>query len=145
MADICPFDPREWLPPELAAPHAYLHLSDRFDVYCVLDHEDYEWARQWKWCHTYGSGSFDENGVIARPDGIYARRCVGAKTLWLHREILVRAVGECPPHCNIGDHLNGDRLDNRRCNLEWATRPMNAKNLGGAAWKLREKGLTHRI
>lgn len=122
------FDPRTWAAPPPPDACTFLHLSDRVDCYCLLDLQDYEWARAWLWCHTYGSGSFNENGVIARPDHIYARRCVGKKTLFLHREILVRAVGEAPPLHTIGDHINGDTLDNRRCNLRWATRSQNARN-----------------
>jgi len=122
------FDPRTWASDPSPDACAALHLSDRIDCYCLLDWQDFEWARAFLWCHTYGSGSFDENGVIARPDHIYARRCVGPKTLFLHREILLRAVGPPPPGHIIGDHRNGDTLDNRRDNLRWATRSMNAKN-----------------
>lgn len=122
------FDPRLWPSEPPADFPALLQLSDRIDCYCLLDRQDYEWARAHLWCHTYGSGSFDENGVIARPDHIYARRCVGRQTLFLHREILLRAEGPPPPLHTIGDHINGDTLDNRRSNLRWATRSMNARN-----------------
>lgn len=127
------FNPNTWEPsPEVC----YLHLSDRFDVYAILDREDYEWARQYKWCHTYGSGEMVEvaEGVfsIARPDHIYARRCVGDKTLFLHREILTRRDGPSRYKRAIGDHLNGKTLDCRRANLRWATMRMNARNVPGS-------------
>ncbi|MFY9294480.1 MAG: HNH endonuclease signature motif containing protein [Methylorubrum rhodinum] len=122
------FDPRTWALPLADDACAFIQLSDRIDCFCLLDQQDYEWARAHLWCHTYGSGSFDENGVIARPDHIYARRCVGKATLFLHREILLRAEGPPPPGCNIGDHINGDTLDNRRSNLRWASRSQNARN-----------------
>jgi hypothetical protein len=133
----------DWAPRPDSAPRAVraLSLSDRIDCHCYLDLQDYEWARQWLWCHTYGSGSLDlETWTISRPDGIYARRSVpipGRKTpsgrqaygnLFLHREILVRACGEPPDRSWVGDHINGDTLDNRRINLRWASKSLNAKN-----------------
>ena len=126
------FDPRTWASDPSPDACAALHLSDRIDCYCLLDQQDYEWARAFLWCHTYGAGPMvlKAPGVyaMARPDHIYARRCVGGQTLWMHREILTRACGPPPLNHTIGDHINGDTLDNRRVNLRWATRSMNAKN-----------------
>jgi hypothetical protein len=122
-------DPRLW-PPDLP-PDATrcLQLSDRIDCYCLLDAQDHEWARHWLWRHTFGSGALHpETGVIARPDHIYAIRSVGRTLEYLHRTILTRAEGPPPEPGMIGDHRNGDTLDNRRCNLRWASKSMNAKN-----------------
>jgi hypothetical protein len=144
-----PFDPN-LLFAAAPSPHAFLHLSNRIDCYCILDHEDYEWARRFLWCHSYGSGSYDEETrTIDRPDVIYARRSVaipGRRTpsgrqaygnLWLHRAILTQAQGPAPYPDMVGDHINGDTLDNRRTNLRWATRVQNSRNVKGSAERAR--------
>lgn len=132
-----PFDPRTWCEP--AGP-CYLQLSERTDCYALVDPEDYAWARAFTWCHTYGSGEIVEVAedvfAIARPDHIYARRCVGGKTLWLHREILTRRDGPPAPR-RVGDHKNGDTLDCRRINLRWATPSQNARNTTGSKTRAR--------
>ena len=135
------FDPRFWPSDPSPDETVCLQLSDRIDCYCLLDRQDYEWARGLLWCHTYGSGSIDpETWTIDRPDGIYARRSVpipGRVTpsgrpaygnLFLHRAILERAEGPPPDPSWVGDHVNGDTLDNRRCNLRWASKSLNAQN-----------------
>lgn len=137
-----PFDPRGWDEAEPAV--CYLHLSDRVDLYAIVDPEDYAWARLHRWCHTYGSGEMVEvaEGVtaIARPDHIYARRCVGGETLYLHREVLIRRDGLPVSRSRIrmvGDHLNGLTLDCRRRNLRWATPSQNARNIAGSKTRAR--------
>lgn len=117
-------------------------LSDRWCLQALISPEDVEWALQWKWCHTYGSGGRMADkafftGAAKRgmnTDKIYARRTTPAGTLWLHREVCRRAHGAPPGPAFVADHLNGDSLDCRRENLRWATLSMNAKNLFGSAW-----------
>lgn len=121
-------DPRLWAPEPPPDSVRCLQLSSRIDCYCLLDLQDHEWARHWLWRHTFGSGDFHpETGVIARPDHIYAIRSQGSGLLYLHRTILERAVGPAP-FGHVGDHINGDTLDNRRCNLRWASKSQNARN-----------------
>lgn len=139
MIDADPFDPTTW-DREQPEDVCYLHLSSRIDCYAVLDRQDYEWAKAFGsglWCHTYGSGDMDpETGVMQRPDNIYARKCVGGRTLFLHREITRRAHGPPPLDNYMSDHKNGDTLDCRRRNLHWQTRAQNAMNIKGT--KIRE-------
>ena len=133
-----PFDPRGWCAAE-PEPY-YIQLSDRFDIYAIVDPEDHAWARQHRWYHTYGSGRFVWIGgvkVIERPDSIYAIRSVGDAKIYLHREILTRWKGSPPSARHVGDHLNGNTLLCRRSNLRWATKSQNARNVVGSRTRAR--------
>ncbi len=94
--------------------------------YCIpvrLSEEDYEWAAsQGNWFVTHGAT--DKPG--------YAVRSVKGRLIFLHKEVLRRAFVLPPsPLHTIGDHMNGDRFDNQRNNLRWATAGMNARNRFG--------------
>ena len=52
----------------------------------------------------------------------YAFRTVGSTTIYMHRVVLDAPEGVCV------DHINGDGLDNRRCNLRLATASQNNAN-----------------
>jgi len=86
-----------------------LHNRDGDVVaYALVDDEDYEWLSQHKWS--------------ANPDG-YALSRLGTThgpLVRMHRLIL-----SCK---NDVDHINGNRLDNRRQNLRPATRAQNSAN-----------------
>lgn len=124
-----PFDPRGW---DEDLPYRPIYLTK--GMHCVVDVEDYEWAIQWLWFCTrdlYTTG--------------YAARSVGAggkdKLIWLHKEVLKRfSIPPSPKHF-IGDHKNGNRLDNRRRNLRWATLDENNRNRHGFYMKQMELGL----
>jgi len=78
--------------------------SNGFDI--LVDNEDYEYFNQWKWrCH---------NG--------YACRTTRTKKLYIHRELL-----NFPKDKNV-DHINRNRLDNRKENLRLATVSQNGIN-----------------
>lgn len=76
----------------------HIHLT-RGKV-AVVDDDDFEYLSQWKWCF----------------DGNYARRRAknheeGTRTIYMHRVIAK------PREDEVVDHINRDKLDNRRCNL----------------------------
>lgn len=81
----------------------------------TVDDADYEWLSKYKW-HTSDQG--------------YARRRSTAKeikngegtSIRMSRQILGLCKGE------LCDHINGDKLDNRRCNLRKATKSQNSMN-----------------
>ena len=78
--------------------------------YALVDEGDFEWLNQWKWCW----------------DGNYAVRRLTVnkkkKALMMHRIII-----DTPSHL-LTDHINHDKLDNRRINLSVCTRGQNTQN-----------------
>jgi hypothetical protein len=72
----------------------------------LVDDADYEWLSMWRW--EYQSG--------------YAVRKEDGRTIRMHREIT-----DCPPGFDV-DHINRNRLDNRRSNLRVVTRWGNNLN-----------------
>jgi hypothetical protein len=79
----------------------------------IVDDDVYEWAKDFRWYRsTYGYAVCNVG---------YGRE---GRTVWmLHRAI----VGE-PPAGQVIDHINCDRLDNRRENLVFVTRTLNNLN-----------------
>jgi hypothetical protein len=76
--------------------------------YALVDEEDYELVSQYKWCLLPGH----------RTD--YAQHSIRkGKTQLMHR--LITGYKQT-------DHINGDGLDNRRCNLRPATHHQNGAN-----------------
>jgi hypothetical protein len=82
-------------------------------AHVLVDDEDYAWLSQWRW-------TLLPSGYAYRR----TRRGPSAGVIYMHRQILglVRGDGR------VGDHVNGDRLDNRRANLRVVTRRGNAQN-----------------
>lgn len=105
------------MPPEPTRVWTFLTAYKRdgsIKGFAMVDHEDYEWAKEYRW-HINTSGYF------------YRDRTVDGKRrpIRLHREIMGLENGD-PIEI---DHRNRDRLDNRRCNLRYATRKQNGQNL----------------
>jgi hypothetical protein len=80
----------------------------------LVDDEDYERlaGRKWWAMHTHGHWYASSN---------YGRGPSGGNRM-MHRVIL-----DAPKELFV-DHINGDGLDNRRCNLRLATRSENQRN-----------------
>jgi hypothetical protein len=88
---------------------AYIPLTRNLQA--IVDVEDYEWLSQYKW-HASVSG----DGMV------YAKRQVRRHDVLMHRMIMQ------PPSGMVVDHINGNGLDNRRCNLRICTPAVNARN-----------------
>ena len=75
----------------------------------IVDTADYRWLSRWKWCF----------------DGRYAARTDGnGRVVRMHRLIMN------PPKNKVVDHINRNRLDNRRCNLRICSKSANMRNTG---------------
>src|ERR1044072_4019910 len=82
------------------------HIPVGNGKHVIVNDEDYEWLNQWRWHSCKG----------------YARRQEGKTFIIMHRLIM-----QTPSHLQV-DHINGNRLDNRRQNLRNCTLAENRKN-----------------
>lgn len=82
------------------------------NTFTLLDGEDYLYFSQWKWGLT-SSG--------------YARRTIKRSGKVDFTGLLHRLIMQPPEGMEI-DHINGDKLDNRRNNLRICTRQQNLAN-----------------
>lgn len=76
------------------------------DKVAIVDDDDFVWLSKYKWFYNGG----------------YALRRNGKSHVKMHREIMNTPQGE------ITDHINGNKLDNRRKNLRIATAQVNILN-----------------
>jgi hypothetical protein len=78
--------------------------------FAIVDNEDYNELMQWKWSY---SGGYPVRKV---------QTSTGSKTYCMHRQIMQ------PPDGYVVDHIDGNRLNNQRCNLRLCTMAQNAIN-----------------
>lgn len=79
-------------------------------LFAIVDDEDYERLIKHSWCMDVGGG--------------YPMSRVNYKAIRMHRMIM-----SAPKGMHV-DHINRDKLDNRRSNLRVATPSQNAHNTG---------------
>jgi len=111
---------------ELLAPELVQALSEGAklipltqDKYAIVDAEDYEQLRQYKWYAKKGySTYYAGRGVRVYEDGRYE----GVKQKLMHRLITNAPAGM------LVDHRNHNGLDNRRENMRVCTREQNSHN-----------------
>ena len=76
----------------------------------IVDADDYEWLTQWKWSFNKG----------------YAKR--GGRINYKQYHVLMhRLIAQTPAGVDT-DHINRNKLDNRRCNLRACSRTLNCLN-----------------
>lgn len=85
--------------------------------FSLVDDEDYEKLIQWKW-------QLSSKGYACRSQRIGERKYNKKIAVWMHREI-INATKELQV-----DHINGDKLDNRKSNLRLCTGTQNLGNVG---------------
>ena len=74
--------------------------------FAIVDSEDFWYVAEYKWSYTKG----------------YAFRRQKEEIIFLHNQIMKPSVGK------VTDHINGNGLDNRRCNLRVCTQAQNCQN-----------------
>lgn len=84
--------------------------------FAIIDADMYDFLMQWKWCCD-GKGYAHRNQYIGKING----KSKG-KTIRMHRLII-----DTPADMQI-DHINGDKLDNRRENLRLCSHQENLHN-----------------
>ena len=87
----------------------YIPLTHRHVT--IVDAADYAWLGRYRW--------FTKGGASGK---YYAGRSVRGQIILMHREIMK------PPKGMVVDHINGNSLDNRRCNLRICTPAQNQHN-----------------
>jgi hypothetical protein len=98
-------------------------LDAACEIFCLVSAEDYAWVTQWRWKWNWDRTRTKRYAIrTTRKDGRHV-------TIYMHKEILNRSGKKQPSEAHtIGDHQDGESLNNQRDNLEWATISQNRKN-----------------
>ena len=92
--------------------------------YAVVDDQDYDWLSSYRWHVDNHVGA----GYASRSQHVnLGRNRYTAVSIRMHREIMGAHAGQ------MVDHVNGDTLDNRRCNLRFCSHAGNLQNVGKTA------------
>ena len=86
--------------------------------FAIVDDEDFEYLNQWKW-------HLDDKGYAARNQHVRL-----AKWTYTSRRVVMHRLVNKTPEGFSTDHINRNKLDNRRCNLRTVTQSVNAINSG---------------
>lgn len=110
------------------------HIELTQNKVTIIDDEDFELLNQYKWCAKKNKKAF------------YATRFISTtkqkqKTIWMHRLILENKLNRSLNPDEQTDHINGNGLDNRRCNLRPCNSQQNNMNKGKARGKSKYKGV----
>lgn len=87
----------------------------------TVDDGDLEWLNQWKWYYVRDGRT--GYAIRSQWDKVSQTR----RHVQMAPAIMRRLLAECSGEVVV-DHINGDGLDNRRCNLRICTRAQNAAN-----------------
>lgn len=80
--------------------------------FAIVDDEDFDWLSHWSW-HLAAGGRYARTGVGPRKNH---------KKIYMHRLILKAKKGQ------EVDHINQNKLDNRKSNLRFVNRSLNNLN-----------------
>jgi len=87
------------------------------DMFAIVDDEDYEILSQYKWCAMKNGNVY--YATRREKKSINPKRA----TTYMQWGVIGKKEGF------VIDHINGNGLDNRRCNLRYVTHRQNMQNL----------------
>ena len=85
--------------------------------FAIVDNEDFEWLNQWKWHYNNSDGYAYRTKVFRRINGKQPKEHIS-----IHR-----LINKTPKGMET-DHINHNRLDNRKNNLRTVNRVQNCMN-----------------
>jgi len=88
----------------------------------LVDDEDYSWLSKYGWIFSKGKKYANGKQYGKVVTGIYQKDTKRNKIVTMHRMIMNPNSSQCV------DHINGNPLDNRKCNLRICTISQNNKN-----------------
>ncbi len=90
--------------------------------YAIVDDKDFDYIDQWRWQNI--------NGYARRSRYLSSKKVGNGKYRSINKSYAMHRVINNTPEGMDTDHINGNKLDNRRSNLRTATRSENAHNIG---------------
>lgn len=100
----------------------------------IVDDEDYDSLMQYVWHAGESAGLWYTRRQISRPEARKQGRT--RSQIYMHRVVASAGQGE------LVDHINGNTLDNRRCNLRLCSSGENARNSRKKRGTSRFKGVS---
>lgn len=89
--------------------------------FALVDDEDFDFINQWKW-------HINTNGYAVRSEHIAGSSEGGLIPHGRHKNLFLHRVLTKTPQGMVVDHINRDKLDNRRSNLRICTHQENTFN-----------------
>lgn len=90
-----------------------------------VDETDALWLARWKWQAVWATRTGRREMYVGRREMLDGK----SVRIFLHRELLGLPRHPKPAHTGpVGDHINGDPLDNRRCNLRIVSVAQDRRN-----------------
>jgi len=122
------WDPNTW---STEASECRVWATPRLTHCAFVDFEDHQWALQWLWDVKIAKRSDHRKKIpyVCRCEATWVDGVRYYRSLYLHIEIMKRTgiIPETDKHILV-DHIDGNTLNCRRGNLQWATYTMNRKN-----------------